>query len=194
MSCMSFSTPSLKPSFILKASWLLTFLPGETIGTCFSVLWNPTESKPFAELSLSNPHFPGEGQERQDPVCIRSMGRLLCILTSPPVKWAHAGPIVREHEAQLGRHTGAHRVSSYLPPALSLSSLRCFLMWICNWICYNIAYFVFFGIFWPWAMWDLRSPTRDQTHTPCLNPWTAREVPLFFSLRAFKGWTRLPQD
>ena len=31
-------------------------------------------------------------------------------------------------------------------------------------------------------MWDLNSPTRDQTHVPCLerwflNHWTAREVP-----------------
>ena len=31
-------------------------------------------------------------------------------------------------------------------------------------------------------MWDLRSPTRDQTHTHCIgkrniNHWTAREVP-----------------
>ena len=37
--------------------------------------------------------------------------------------------------------------------------------------------------FWgPQAMWDLNSPTRDQTYTPCtgrqsLNHWTTREVP-----------------
>ena len=36
--------------------------------------------------------------------------------------------------------------------------------------------------FWPQGMWDISSPTRDQTHTPCigrqsLNHWTAREVP-----------------
>ena len=34
-------------------------------------------------------------------------------------------------------------------------------------------------------MWDLSSPTRDRTRTPCLgrksvNHWTAREVPWFF--------------
>ena len=34
-------------------------------------------------------------------------------------------------------------------------------------------------------MWDLNSPTRDQTHTPCigrqsLNHWTTREVPFFY--------------
>ena len=39
-------------------------------------------------------------------------------------------------------------------------------------------------IFWPRGMWDLRSLTRDQTYTPCigrqnLNPWTAREVPIY---------------
>ena len=41
----------------------------------------------------------------------------------------------------------------------------------------------FYGlIFWPWGMWDLSSPPRDQTHTPCiekwsLNHWTSSEVP-----------------
>ena len=38
-------------------------------------------------------------------------------------------------------------------------------------------------VFWPRGMWDLSSPTRDQTHTSCigrqsLNHWTAREVHL----------------
>ena len=37
-------------------------------------------------------------------------------------------------------------------------------------------------VFWPRGMWDLTSPTRDRTLTPCigrlsLNHWTAREVP-----------------
>ena len=36
--------------------------------------------------------------------------------------------------------------------------------------------------FWPQGVWDLSSPTRDQTLTPCtgrwiLNHWTTREVP-----------------
>ena len=36
----------------------------------------------------------------------------------------------------------------------------------------------------PLIMWDLSSPTRDQTQVPCigrrvLNPWTTREAPLF---------------
>ena len=44
-------------------------------------------------------------------------------------------------------------------------------------------------VFWPPGMWDLSSPTRDRTRTPCtgrgsLNHWAAREVPtrhiLFF--------------
>ena len=38
-------------------------------------------------------------------------------------------------------------------------------------------------VFWPWGMWDLSSPPRDQTRTPCigrqsLTHWTTREVPL----------------
>ena len=37
-------------------------------------------------------------------------------------------------------------------------------------------------VFWSRGMWDLSSPTRDRTRTPCigrqsLNHWTAREVP-----------------
>ena len=37
-------------------------------------------------------------------------------------------------------------------------------------------------VFWLRGMWDLSSPTRDRTHTPCigrrnLKHWTAREVP-----------------
>ena len=45
--------------------------------------------------------------------------------------------------------------------------------------------------FWPWGMWDLSSPTRDQTYNACigrwsLDHWTAREIPyhliLYFSL------------
>ena len=41
--------------------------------------------------------------------------------------------------------------------------------------------FWFFLVFWLWDMWDLRSPTRDWTRTPCigrqsLNHWTTREV------------------
>ena len=34
----------------------------------------------------------------------------------------------------------------------------------------------------PRSMWDLKSATKDQTHTPCIgrqspSPWTTREVP-----------------
>ena len=36
-------------------------------------------------------------------------------------------------------------------------------------------------VFWPGGIWDLSSPTRDRTHTPCigkrsLNHWIARDV------------------
>ena len=42
-------------------------------------------------------------------------------------------------------------------------------------------------VFWPQGMWDLSSPTRDRTHTPCigrqsLNHWTTSEVPALYSL------------
>ena len=45
-----------------------------------------------------------------------------------------------------------------------------------------IASFFVFLFFWPWGMWDLSSPTRDRTCTPCiemqsLNHWTTKEVP-----------------
>ena len=46
--------------------------------------------------------------------------------------------------------------------------------------------FMFYVLaFWLWGMWDLSSPTRDWTQTPCtgrwsLNHWTAREVLLLF--------------
>ena len=49
------------------------------------------------------------------------------------------------------------------------------------WICYNIASVL---VFWPQDMWDLRSPARDQTCTPCIGRWSLnhciiREVPLW---------------
>ena len=44
--------------------------------------------------------------------------------------------------------------------------------------------------FWPLGMWDLSSPSRNQTHTLCtgrwtLNHWTARKVPLDILYRIF---------
>ena len=40
------------------------------------------------------------------------------------------------------------------------------------------------------SIWDLSSPTRDQTHVPCtgrqiLNHWTTREVPLILLLNVY---------
>ena len=40
-------------------------------------------------------------------------------------------------------------------------------------------------VFWSQGMWDLSSPIKDRTHTPCigrrsLNHWTTREVPVNF--------------
>ena len=46
----------------------------------------------------------------------------------------------------------------------------------------TILLLLYILVFWLWYMWDLSSPTRDQTHTPCigrrsLNHWTIREIP-----------------
>ena len=51
------------------------------------------------------------------------------------------------------------------------------------WVCYNIASGFFAFVFWPWAMWDLSSLTRDSTHDPCvekqiLNHWASRHIPV----------------
>ena len=54
------------------------------------------------------------------------------------------------------------------------------LSWICNSIASAFC-FCFFFFFWPGIMWDLSSPNRYWTHTPCIrrqsfNHWTVREV------------------
>ena len=48
--------------------------------------------------------------------------------------------------------------------------------------------------FWPWGMWDLTSPTRDCTHTPCirrwsLNHWTIRGTPALF----LRSWLKISE-
>ena len=49
-------------------------------------------------------------------------------------------------------------------------------------------------------MWDLSSPTRDQTYIPCIgrqshNQWTVREVPKLFKIKysVVTDWTQLEQ-
>ena len=49
----------------------------------------------------------------------------------------------------------------------------------------TILLLIFVLVFWPQDMWDLSSPTRDWTCTPCigrrsLNHWTARDVPKYY--------------
>ena len=66
----------------------------------------------------------------------------------------------------------------------------------------SILLLFYVSVFCPWSMWDLNSPTRDQTHTPCMgrcsrNHWTAREVPsqpfLILSFLIYKmGTCRVP--
>ena len=57
-----------------------------------------------------------------------------------------------------------------------------------------LLFYVLF--FCPRGMWDLHSPTRDQTYTPCigrrsLSHWTTREVPQIVVLLIFKDkWIR----
>ena len=58
--------------------------------------------------------------------------------------------------------------------------LKIFLMWT-MFLLKMLTIFLLFCIFWPGGMWDLSSPTRDQTYTSCigrrsLKHWTAREV------------------
>ena len=52
-------------------------------------------------------------------------------------------------------------------------------------------------VLWLWGMWDLSSPTRDRTRTPCigrrsLNHWTAREVPKCGNLKI--KWLTTSED
>ena len=63
--------------------------------------------------------------------------------------------------------------------------LKIFLMWTMFKVFIedvnNIPSVFCFVFFWPGGMWDLSSPTRDQTYTSCigrqrLKHWTAREV------------------
>ena len=47
----------------------------------------------------------------------------------------------------------------------------------------TVLLLIYVLVFWPCGMWDLSSPTRHQTHTPCIgrrsiNHWTAKEVPM----------------
>ena len=54
-------------------------------------------------------------------------------------------------------------------------------------------------IFWPRGMWDLSSPTRNQTRAPCivrqsLNHWTTREVPIVFIMCVCVAcWNSVPK-
>ena len=59
----------------------------------------------------------------------------------------------------------------------------------------NLLQYCFCFIFWffgPWDMWDLRSPSKDWTHSLCLerrslSHCTTREVPQLF-IKAFSSW------
>ena len=56
-----------------------------------------------------------------------------------------------------------------------------------------------FWLFWLRGMWDLSSPTRDRTHTPCLrrqslNHRTTREVPEEWFLSSGGSWILFSGD
>ena len=55
--------------------------------------------------------------------------------------------------------------------AMNLSTLREIVMdrgaWSLHWIWYNIASVFYVLVFRPWGTWDLGSPTRNLSHTPC---------------------------
>ena len=38
-----------------------------------------------------------------------------------------------------------------------------------------LLFYIF--VFWPRGMWDLSSPSRDRTHTPCIGRWNATGPP-----------------
>ena len=77
---------------------------------------------------------------------------------------------------------------SHSPPTTLF--LKNFLLWtIFNVFIEFVTILLLFYVlvFWPEGMWDLSSPTRDQTCTLCLgrpsfNRWTTREVPSTLSL------------
>ena len=77
-----------------------------------------------------------------------------------------------------------------------------FFLWTIMWTIFKVFNllqccfcFKFWFFFWPWSMWDLSSPTKVRTPTPCtgrqsLNRWTAEEAPVcilqrIFSLKPF---------
>ena len=45
-------------------------------------------------------------------------------------------------------------------------------------MCYNIASVVYVLFFWPQGMWDLRSPTREQTCISCIGRRSPTTRPL----------------
>ena len=95
-----------------------------------------------------------------------------------------------------------------------LTGVRCYLTMGFVWFCFCLFVFKIFLmwtifkvfiefvtilllfyvlVFWSQGMWDLSSPTRDRTHTPCigrqsLNHWTAREVPSLWFWFVFPWW------
>ena len=98
---------------------------------------------------------------------------------------------------RVSTHLFSQFISSIYPVALSPQSF--FFFWhgpflksLLNLLQYCFCFMCWQVFFWPGSMWDLSSPTRDQTCTPCierwsLNHWTTREIPksIVFYLKLF---------
>ena len=44
-------------------------------------------------------------------------------------------------------------------------------MWVIFKVLLNLLQYCFYLVFWPWDMWDLSFPTRDQTSTHWIGRW-----------------------
>ena len=72
-----------------------------------------------------------------------------------------------------GAHRGLHTYFTYRDwlPETFFSDFFFFLMWTIFKVFIEVVTvrFLFHDlVFWPQVMWDLNSPTRNQTHTPCI--------------------------
>ena len=92
--------------------------------------------------------------------------------------------------------SNGHLAPSLVPLYINLFLKICFFSW-CGlfqslyWICYRIASVLRSGFFWLHGMWDLSSPTRDQTCIPSigrqsLNHWNDGKILPFWILLPHK--------
>ena len=73
-------------------------------------------------------------------------------------------------------------LTSFFKDFLMWTIFKIFIEFVTIWLLFYVL------VYWPWVMWDLSSPTKDQTHTLCIwrpscNHWTTREVSELLKLR-----------